>query len=88
MVTMVSVSAFVGNVQNSQELTHEKNLVDSKDAAEYFVRTMQGLDDRLGPLLLQLPPDFTVEGRTSSTRSWLSFPKASLTPSRCATGAG
>jgi uncharacterized protein YecE (DUF72 family) len=56
------VSAFAGDVQNSQEITHEKNLVDSKDAAEYFVRTMQGLDDRLGPLLLQLPPDFTVEG--------------------------
>jgi uncharacterized protein YecE (DUF72 family) len=45
-----------------REITHEKNLVDSKDAAEYFVHTMQGLDDRLGPLLLQLPPDFTVEG--------------------------
>ena len=45
-----------------QEITHEKNLVDSKDAAENFVSTMQGLDDRLGPLLLQLPPDFTVEG--------------------------
>jgi uncharacterized protein YecE (DUF72 family) len=59
---MVSVSAFVDCVQNSQEITHERNLVDSKDAAGYFVRTMQGLDDRLGPLLLQLPPDFTVEG--------------------------
>jgi uncharacterized protein YecE (DUF72 family) len=45
-----------------REITHEKNLVDCKDAAEYFVRTMQGLDDSLGPLLLQLPPDFTVDG--------------------------
>ncbi len=53
---------FVGDEQNPPEITHEKNLVDSKDAAGYFVRTMQGLDDRLGPLLLQLPPDFTVEG--------------------------
>jgi uncharacterized protein YecE (DUF72 family) len=59
---MVSVSTFVTGVQNSQELTHEKKLVDSKDAAEVFVRTMQGLDDRLSPLLHQLPPDFTVEG--------------------------
>ena len=53
---------FVTGVQNPQEITHEKNLVGSKDAAENFVRTMQGLDHRLGPLLLQLPPDFTVEG--------------------------
>ena len=59
---MVSVSAFVGGVRISREITHERNLVDSKDAAENFVHTMQGLDDRLGPLLLQLPPDFTVEG--------------------------
>jgi uncharacterized protein YecE (DUF72 family) len=59
---MVSVSVFVASVQNSQEITHEKNLVNCKDAAENFVRTMQGLGDRLGPLLLQLPPDFTVEG--------------------------
>jgi uncharacterized protein YecE (DUF72 family) len=44
------------------ELTHKRNLVDSRNEAESFVRTMQGLGDRLGPLLLQLPPDFTVEG--------------------------
>jgi uncharacterized protein YecE (DUF72 family) len=44
------------------EVTHERNLVNSRSEAENFVHTMQGLDDRLGPLLLQLPPDFTVEG--------------------------
>ena len=46
-----------------QEITHERKLVNSRSEAEHFVRTMQGLGDRLGPLLLQLPPDFTVEGR-------------------------
>ena len=45
-----------------QEITHEKNLVGCTDQAGSFVRTMQLLDDRLGPLLLQLPPSFTVEG--------------------------
>jgi len=59
---MVSVSAFVDGVQNSHDMTHERNLLNSRSEAEGFVRTMQGLDDRLGPLLLQLPPDFTVEG--------------------------
>jgi len=56
------VSAFVTGVQNSQEITHEKNLVDSRELAENFVRTMGPLGDRLGPLLLQLPPSFAVEG--------------------------
>jgi uncharacterized protein YecE (DUF72 family) len=45
-----------------QEVTHESNLVGSEAEAESFVRTMAELGDRLGPLLLQLPPSFTVEG--------------------------
>jgi uncharacterized protein YecE (DUF72 family) len=45
-----------------QEVTHEKNLVDTRSEVETFVQTMQVLEDRLGPLLLQLPPSFTVEG--------------------------
>jgi uncharacterized protein YecE (DUF72 family) len=44
------------------ELTHERNLINSRSEAERFVHTMQGLGDRLGPLLLQLPPNFTAEG--------------------------
>ena len=49
-------------VRNSQEITHERNLVGCKDLAATFLRTMELLGDRLGPLLLQLPPSFTVEG--------------------------
>jgi uncharacterized protein YecE (DUF72 family) len=60
--TIVSVNAFVTGVQNSQEITHEKNLIGCKEAADTFVRTMQGLKERLGPLLLQLPPGFTADG--------------------------
>jgi uncharacterized protein YecE (DUF72 family) len=45
-----------------QEVTHERNLVNTRSEAESFVHTMQALEDRLGPLLLQLPPSFTVEG--------------------------
>ena len=52
----------VTDLQNSQEITHEKNLVGCKDLTENFLRTMEPLGDRLGPLLLQLPPSFTVEG--------------------------
>ena len=50
------------DVQNSQEITHEKNLVGSGEPAQTFVQTMSLLGDRLGPLLLQLPPSFSVEG--------------------------
>jgi uncharacterized protein YecE (DUF72 family) len=60
--TTVRVSAFVDGVQNSQEITHERNLVGSGEPAGTFVRTMAALGDRLGPLLLQLPPSFAVEG--------------------------
>jgi uncharacterized protein YecE (DUF72 family) len=45
-----------------QEITHEKNLVGCEELAETFVWMMGLLGDRLGPLLLQLPPSFTVEG--------------------------
>jgi uncharacterized protein YecE (DUF72 family) len=45
-----------------QEVTHERNLVNVCSEAEGFVHTMQILEDRLGPLLLQLPPSFSVEG--------------------------
>jgi uncharacterized protein YecE (DUF72 family) len=45
-----------------QDVTHERNLVDTRSEAEGFVRTMQALEDKLGPLLIQLPPSFDVEG--------------------------
>jgi uncharacterized protein YecE (DUF72 family) len=54
----VRVSAFVDSIQNS----HVRNLVGSEELAEPFVPTMAALGDRLGPLLLQLPPSFAVEG--------------------------
>jgi uncharacterized protein YecE (DUF72 family) len=60
--TIVRVSAFVSDIQNSQEITHEKNLVGSEEPAHTFIQTMSLLGDRRGPLLLQLPPSFSVEG--------------------------
>ena len=57
----VAPRGFLYAAKFPQEVTHERNLVDSRSEAEGFVRTMQALEDRLGPLLLQLPPDFTVE---------------------------
>jgi len=56
----VSPEGFLFAAKFPQEVTHERNLVDAD--AESFVRTMSELGDRLGPLLLQLPPSFDVEG--------------------------
>jgi uncharacterized protein YecE (DUF72 family) len=45
-----------------QEITHENSLVGSEEPTRTFVETMRHLGDRLGPLLVQLPPSFAVEG--------------------------
>ena len=58
----VAPEGFLFAAKFPQELTHERNLGNSRSEAETFVHTMQTLEDRLGPLLLQLPPSFTVEG--------------------------
>jgi uncharacterized protein YecE (DUF72 family) len=59
---MVRVGTFVTSMRFPQEITHENNLVGCEEPAETFVRTMAVLGDRLGPLLVQLPPAFAVEG--------------------------
>ena len=58
----ISPDGFLFAAKFPQEITHEKNLVACERETQSFVRTMEELGDRLGPLLLQLPPSFTVEG--------------------------
>lgn len=41
-----------------QEVTHEKRLVDVDPKLSRFLHRVSGLKDRLGPLLLQMSPDF------------------------------
>ncbi len=59
----VAPRGFLFAAKFPREITHEKGLVDCRREAETFVRTMEGLDDRLGPLLLQFPPAFSIEGK-------------------------
>jgi len=40
----------------SQRITHRKDIEESKSAAEYFFRTAATLGEKLGPVLVQLPP--------------------------------
>jgi uncharacterized protein YecE (DUF72 family) len=58
----IAPDGFLFAAKFPQDVTHESNLVDTRSEAESFVDTMRSLEDRLGPLLLQLPPSFTVEG--------------------------
>jgi uncharacterized protein YecE (DUF72 family) len=58
----VAPEGFLFAAKFPREITHENNLAGCEGAAEDFVRVMEELGDRLGPLLVQLPPSFTVEG--------------------------
>lgn len=49
---------FVFALKVPQEVTHEKRLVDVEQKMGRFLHRVQGLGDRLGPLLLQMSPDF------------------------------
>ena len=58
----IAPEGFLFAAKFPREITHEKSLVGCEDVAWAFVRAMSILGDRLGPLLLQLPPGFTAEG--------------------------
>jgi uncharacterized protein YecE (DUF72 family) len=52
---------FVFAVKASRYLTHIKRLVDPKGSVEYLMERASILGDRLGPILLQLPPSLEVD---------------------------
>jgi uncharacterized protein YecE (DUF72 family) len=49
---------FVVTVKASRFLTHNKRLKDAKPAVEKLMNAAAGLSDKLGPILMQLPPSF------------------------------
>lgn len=44
-----------------KEVTHERRLVDASDDAREFLERANELGTKLGPILLQMPPDFAPE---------------------------
>ncbi len=58
----VAPDGFLFAAKFPKEVTHERSLVGAEAETVSFMRTMAELGDRLGPLLLQLPPSFAVEG--------------------------
>jgi uncharacterized protein YecE (DUF72 family) len=59
-----------------QQITHERRLVDAADALDQFVGRARLLGVRLGPLLLQMPPDWapTTEARRALAAFLLVLP--------------
>lgn len=51
---------FVVTVKTSRYLTHIKRLVEPEESVDLFADRAKHLGDRLGPLLLQLPPRFAA----------------------------
>ena len=58
----ISPEGFLFAAKFPREITHERRLARAEGEARRFVETMALLGDRLGPLLVQLPPSFDVEG--------------------------
>ncbi len=46
-----------------REITHDRGLMGADEAAEFFVERMRPLGDKLGPILIQLPPGFGFDQR-------------------------
>jgi uncharacterized protein YecE (DUF72 family) len=54
-------AGFVMAVKASRYLTHVRRLRDPAEPVERLLGAAAGLGDRLGPVLLQLPPDFRAD---------------------------
>ena len=56
-------SAFRFSVKMPKMISHERLLSRSREPLERFLEEITGLGDKLGPLLLQLPPSFAFDAR-------------------------
>ena len=52
---------FIMAIKASRYLTHVRRLSDSAEPVERLLRAAAGLGDQLGPVLLQLPPNFPAD---------------------------
>jgi uncharacterized protein YecE (DUF72 family) len=54
-------AGFRFSVKAPRTITHEQRLVDCGDQVQAFIDQVQALGDRLGPLLVQLPPSLAFD---------------------------
>lgn len=58
---------FIFSLKVPQEITHTRQLVGARDVLDQFLERADLLDDRLGPLLIQLSPGFRATAEHRST---------------------
>ena len=52
---------FIFSVKANRYITHMKNLKDTQESVDNFIKRVAILGDRLGPILLQLPPNWNLD---------------------------
>lgn len=57
----VTPSEFIISPKMPRSITHERRLQGADEETASFLDTMRGLGEKLGPILIQLPPDFTYD---------------------------
>jgi uncharacterized protein YecE (DUF72 family) len=61
-------------VKTPRQITHEARLVDTSEAMLDFLETMQYLGEKLGAILIQLPPTFTAVEHDTVARFLTNLP--------------
>lgn len=51
---------FKFSVKASQYLTHRKRLHDCEESLQFFYQSIENFEDKIGPILFQLPPSFKI----------------------------
>lgn len=58
---------FLFSVKVPKTVTHERRLVDVSDLLDVFLEQARGLGDKLGPLLVQLPPSLAFDAAVAKS---------------------
>lgn len=53
----VTPTGFTFSVKTPKEITHDMRLINAGEAMKHFIKSMMGLGEKLGVILIQLPPD-------------------------------
>lgn len=67
----VTPQAFIFSAKFPKKITHELKLRDSQRQLEWFYKSMSQLGDKLGPLLIQLPPSFNIKKDKDALETFL-----------------
>lgn len=54
---------FIFSIKISRYITHFKKLEDSEGGWQNFIKNANNLEEKLGPILMQLPPSFSIDAQ-------------------------